>query len=75
MLVLERLGLPPEEDALRLGFVDIHHRSEALFVVWRNEAVDIAKLYDWTNLLILLDGIATDVFLKVGHVLRLDLHA
>ena len=74
VLVLERLRLPPVEHRLRLLLVDVHHRRQSHLVVRRNEAVDIAKLHDGTNLLIFLDGLSAECLLVVRHVLRLYLH-
>ena len=74
VLVLERLRLPPVEHRLRLLLVDVHHRRQSHLVVRSNEAVDIAKLHDGTNLLIFLDGLSAECLLVVRHVLRLYLH-
>ena len=75
VLVLERLGLPPEEYTLRLRFVDVHQRGQADFIVGRHKAVEVAKLHNRTDALILGNGLAAESLLVVGHVLRLDLHA
>ena len=75
VLVLERLSLPPIEHSLVLLVGDIHQGGESLLVVRRHQSVDITKLHDRTNLLILSYRLATELLLGIRHVLGLYLHS
>ena len=75
VLVHECLELPPVEHCLILVFAHIHHRCEVLTSIRREETVEVAKLHDRTDLLVVGNSLAAQILLFVGHVLWLDLHS
>ena len=75
VFVLELFGLPPVEDSLVLGVIDIHQRCKSFVLVGREQAVDVSELYHRANDLVFFNRFLAECLLIVGHVLRLNLHA
>ena len=74
MSIVEVGEFPPVEDSLVLRLAHVHDGTQTLVVVRRYQAIEVAKLYHWTNLLVLGDSLLAESLLLIGHVLRLNLH-
>ena len=49
MYIIEISYLPPIEHSLVLCLAYIHNGRQTLIIVWRNQTIEITKLYDWAD--------------------------